>query len=294
MKTIGISTACFPGIPMAQALQNRLHLRETVGVNALEVGLYTDLRLANYPSLSWPWEADELWQITKETISQFDLAGAHFTFQDINLISANPEIRKLSMEILQKSIRRSGELGFHYGVIHLKGECYGLPENEQLRLFALALQDLLETAGNYNMILCLENARLNSPSLVKLDALVQLVRFVNRSSLCILIDIGHAHLHRVDENGMISDLYGSYGSLERFLEREANLVYAFHVHTNDGISDLHQPISHCSNGAQYFRQLLKSDINRPFIMEAKFNDMAMAVKEYEWLDGYSNRDLCKE
>jgi sugar phosphate isomerase/epimerase len=281
---IGCSTSCFTELTLEEALNQCHNLAAVTDLDALEVGMYPDMTFAGYPSTPWPWEDHRFWGVVAEIVSQYKITGAHFAFLDLNIIAGNPRIRSASLDLLRSSLKRSSEVGFDYGVAHLKGERYGLSRGDQRDLFIDCLLDLEEYSRQLGVVLCLENARLNAPAIVRLDHLVEVLRAVDSPFLRLLLDVGHANLNWVDEAGNSHSSYGCYQSLENVLSDAAHLIYASHVHNNDGFSDRHWPLTEGEVDFRVLRSLVDAGFEGPLILEADYGlDLAKASNDGRWL-----------
>ena len=283
---IGCSTSCFSGRPLQDALALCGQFGELTGYEALEIGMYPDMVFSGYPSTPWPWEDNLMWRSLADDLNRYQIVGAHFPIQDLNLISGNPNIRAASLDCYKRSIQRSGDLGIHYGVLHLKGERYGLSDTEQKSLFVESLVELAAEAEKNGLMLYIENAVLNGPAVVKLDNLVEVVRSLNSPQVRLLVDIGHANIRVTNESGVKNHLFGSYGTLDKFLDQAKDFISAFHLHSNNGISDQHYPLAKSKRKIHSLRQFLSDDSRTVMILEANFgDDPSRAESDWNWLQG---------
>jgi sugar phosphate isomerase/epimerase len=281
---IGCSTFCFPGRSIQDALLLCNQFGELTGYGAVEIGMYPDMVYSGYPSTPWPWEDNQMWGTLADQIKRYQIIGAHFPIQDLNLISSNPNMRAASMDCYKRSIQRSGDLGIHYGVLHLKGERYGLSDADQRTLFVESLAELAAEARINGLVLYIENAVLNGPAVVMLDDLVEVVQTLDSPQVRLLVDLGHANIQVTSESGVKSNVYGSFGSLAKFFDQANEYIAAFHLHGNNGISDQHTPLAKSNMNIRPLQKFLSDDSSSVMILEANFgDDLALAERDWKWL-----------
>lgn len=137
------------------------------------------------------------------------------------------------MEKMEKSIRATSLLGCKYWVIHPVMP-YGIEDvkiGNQAETWAMNLafmKELLQTAKEYGVTVCVENTPFPNFSLATPQQILKLVEEINDDNFKICLDTGHV--------AVFSDL--SVGDEVRQL---ADKIKVFHVHDNGGKKDEHLP-----------------------------------------------------
>ncbi|MDO8577910.1 MAG: sugar phosphate isomerase/epimerase family protein [Dehalococcoidales bacterium] len=101
--------------------------------------------------------------------------------------------------------------------------------------------------------------------------LVNLIKDVGRPNLGILLDAGHLN---VAANTLGLDRMA-------WVEQAKPFIKAFHVHDNDGITDLHQPV----NANSWIMKVLRNPVfsEARIVVEAKFGDIGSLAAHVAWL-----------
>lgn len=144
----------------------------------------------------------------------------------------SPENRIERMEKMQRSIRAAWLLGAKNWVVHPLMP-FGIEDigtgNEQATwdINVEFMQQLLTTAKEYDVTICLENMPMPKFSLGSVSDVLRFVKRINDRHFKICLDTGHV---AVFPGGSPADALRNLGSEVRVL----------HIHDNDGKSDLHK------------------------------------------------------
>ena len=144
----------------------------------------------------------------------------------------SPENRIERMEKMQRSIRAAWLLGAKNWVVHPLMP-FGIEDvgtgNEQATwdINVEFMQQLLTTAKEYDVTICLENMPMPKFSLGSVSDILRFVKRINDRHFKICLDTGHV---AVFHGGSPADALRKLGSEVRVL----------HIHDNDGKSDLHK------------------------------------------------------
>ena len=144
----------------------------------------------------------------------------------------SPENRIERMEKMQRSIRAAWLLGAKNWVVHPLMP-FGIEDigtgNEQATwdINVEFMQQLLTTAKEYDVTICLENMPMPKFSLGSVSDVLRFVKRINDRHFKICLDTGHV---AVFHGGSPADALRKLGSEVRVL----------HIHDNDGKSDLHK------------------------------------------------------
>ena len=132
-------------------------------------------------------------EVLKELQKSFSFEySLHTPFCDINIASINPQIRRLTLKILEKSILNAAKLeakmcvlhpGF-YDVFHLK---------KTTKLNLQSIERLVNYAENLGVPVSIENLPANLPTLTKVEDFETLFKQLNQIDLKLALDVGHAH-----------------------------------------------------------------------------------------------------
>ncbi len=101
--------------------------------------------------------------------------------------------------------------------------------------------------------------------------LIALIKETSRPNLGILLDVGHLN---VSANTLRLDRMA-------WVEQAKPFIKAFHVHDNDGMTDLHQPVNESSWIMKVLRNPVFSEAR--IVVEAKFGDIASLAEHVAWL-----------
>ncbi len=142
-----------------------------------------------------------------------------------------PENRKERMEMMQKSICATSLMGCKYWVIHpimpFGVEDLGTEKEKETWDINMAfMRELLATAKEQNVVICLENMPMTRFSLGAPKDILRFVREINDPNFKICLDTGHVSVfHGLSPADALRELAGE--------------VRVLHVHDNDGKADYH-------------------------------------------------------
>lgn len=143
-----------------------------------------------------------------------------------------PQDRTERMEKMKRSIRAAALLECKYWVVHplmpYGIEDAGTPEAEKTWVINLEfMRELLKTAKEYGVTICLENMSFKSFSMAAPKAVFDFVQAMNDENFKMCLDTGHAN---VMEGVNPANVVREYGDVIRVL----------HIHDNNGRMDLHR------------------------------------------------------
>ena len=141
------------------------------------------------------------------------------------------EDRAERLEKMKRCVQIAAEIGAKHMVIHPvmpfgledRGTEYAVQTWEINRKF---MGELLETAKEYDVIICLENMPFPNFSMSKPEEILRFVQEMNDEHFKICLDTGHAAIFK--------DV--SIGDAARMLGKELRVT---HIHDNKGVDDLH-------------------------------------------------------
>lgn len=142
-----------------------------------------------------------------------------------------PEERSERMEKMKKSIEATALLGCKYWVVHpimpFGTEDLDLGKSEETREMNLAfIKELLKTAKQHNVTICLENMPMLRFSLATPEQILDFVNEINDEDFKICLDTGHVAVF----NGL---------SLGDEVRKLGNSIKVLHIHDNSGLRDEH-------------------------------------------------------
>ena len=157
-----------------------------------------------------------------------------------------PEHRAERMADMQRSIRMTGMIGCKYWVIHpiMPFGAHAEPDTEEFwRLNEEFWRELLPTAKENGVIICLENMPMKALSLSTPDKVLQFVRKINDDNFKFCLDTGHAHIRGVSPADAV--------------RMAGDDLKVLHVHDNDKTSDQHFPVFFGDINWRDFRRALE-------------------------------------
>ncbi|MCJ8013447.1 sugar phosphate isomerase/epimerase [Paenibacillus sp. KQZ6P-2] len=158
--------------------------------------------------------------------------SVHGPIWELNLASARyAGIREYSYEVYKECLNWCAKIGAEHMVLHPNLYSTPLFDREASQAFAKEnLKRLGEYARKVNVGLAVENMGMGEYALFNQQEFTAL--FSEIETITALVDVGHAHVNGWDTPQLIRDL--------------GSRIQAVHLHDNDGIADLHQPIGHGS------------------------------------------------
>lgn len=175
--------------------------------------------------------------------------SVHSPIWELNLASARFEIiRNYSFEVYKECLAWSAQIGAEQMVLH--PSLYSTPlflRKESQECAKENLRRLGEEARKLGIDLAVENVGFRDCALFDQEEFVRL--FEEIPTISALLDVGHAHI-----NG--------WNSAE-LIRRLGPRLSAVHLHDNDGLSDLHQPVGDGTIEWDPVWEALRS-LNHPF------------------------------
>ena len=204
---IGISSPAFalePFLPTFNAVAKEFELWEIVAdLNQL-----------------LPVIADEFKQYTPSYDMEFSV---HAPFNDLNIASLNPKLRKLAIRYIKDTIKTAEELGItlvslHPGHLSPSG-IYKIDKVLETNL--KSIREIAKYADEHAISLALENMPIRNWTLG--NTCREILEMIDNTQLGICFDIGHAFIQN---------------EVERFLDHIDHLKN-IHIHDNNGRRDEH-------------------------------------------------------
>ena len=148
----------------------------------------------------------------------------HAPFSELCPAAIDPLVR----DVTKKRYRQAIALAHHYGICRIVIHAGFIPQVYFPEWFvpqSIAFWQELLADLDASTTICLENVM--EPSA---DMLVDIVRQTNDPRLRLCLDVGHACTRP------------NARPVEDWLEKEAPFLDHFHIHNNDGVTDLHDPL----------------------------------------------------
>lgn len=185
----------------------------------------------------------------------FSLPQGHLEFR-------NDMTTSETVESLKKEITLFQAIGIKNAVFHINGGL-ALPEEARLDAQRRSLRELLDFVRGTELTICLENLMTN-PTIADAGKLLQWIDQLGDENLGICLDTGHLHRSRLS-------LHTTEQTLEEFILQAGKHLKATHIHSNDGINDLHlAPFTSRANSidwAQVIKALQKVGYDGLFNLE---------------------------
>ncbi len=153
----------------------------------------------------------------------------HAPFTDLNIASLNPEVRRLSLKIVKRSLSNADSLGAKVWVFHpgAHGPISSYYPHEDVRLNLESTAELADYAENTGVHLGIENMPGGfSAILTRVEEFEEFFQEA-RPNVGLALDVGHAY---------------TVGQLELFLSKFGDRIVHVHVHDNNRSSDSHLDI----------------------------------------------------
>jgi sugar phosphate isomerase/epimerase len=213
----------------------------TLGVKNVELGPFKD-------PPSEPARGVDGREITavKEALEESGIrpASMHAPYNgEYDFGSLDERAREVSVGHHVRHLGYCSELGATYYVVHPGGLLYGRFDEQTKRavwphdhkfaeklwnINVHVLSRLEDAAKGLGVRVCLENGWFNDPNFMTVEDFIGMVRGTGRDNVGACIDTGHANI-------------GMGIKPADLLRRMGPLVWALHLHDNDGSGDLHLP-----------------------------------------------------
>ncbi len=230
-------------------------------LNSINVGV--EIQDFTEPNLSLD-EINIIIDKYKERLKGFNnIKALHGPFLDLKPSSPDKLIREVSYNRYLYTINAAKELDIDYLIFHSQINPYlNQPSlrklnNIQNKEFWL---ETLKEVPDYKGIILLENIFEETPSMLK-----ELIETINLPNIKINLDIGHAKLGKV--------------SLEEWIKELKDYILYIHVHSNDGLYDIHQS-PHQEEIEKLYYILDKYCLNPVLSLEYKVNNLKKEIGRY--------------
>jgi len=156
--------------------------------------------------------------------------SVHGPIWELNLATDRyPAIREYSYEVYKECLDWCAQIGALHMVLHPNLYSTPLFARKASQQYAKEnLRRLGEHAAKLNIDVAVENIGKGEYALFNQEEFVEL--FDEIETIKALVDVGHAHMNGWDVPAVIRQL--------------GSRIAAVHLHDNDGVNDLHQPIGH--------------------------------------------------
>ncbi|WP_455392061.1 sugar phosphate isomerase/epimerase family protein [[Eubacterium] cellulosolvens] len=247
---IGISSPAFPLEPFS----------ETLEMVSKEFSLWEIVADLNQ---LLPDIADDFRQYSPS----YDLAfSIHAPFNDLNLASLNPKLRKLAMEYVKDSIATAAALGitlvsFHPGHLSPSGV---YKTDKVLEANSKSLREIAKFSEEYSITLALENMPMKNWTLG--NTAQEISEMIGNLPLGMCFDIGHAFIQNEVEDFL--------GHIDR--------IYNVHIHDNNGRRDEHLVLGEGAIDIPNILTKLNSKYNGNIIIES--NNLPEGIESKRYLE----------
>ncbi|NJN67378.1 MAG: sugar phosphate isomerase/epimerase [Chloroflexaceae bacterium] len=279
--TIYVSTACLPG---KSPLLQRLDDYAAAYLTHVELGAGVEVNHEELASL--PWRCGQKFLIH----NYFPPPAEPFV---LNLASRSDSIRTRSLDLVCDALSLSARLEAPFYSVHVgfitDPKAFGttsfefpMPESPDetraaFERFVSSLGQVLAIAREQGVQLLVENNVCPSDLRGKLllqtpEEFLELFDVLPDASLGMLVDMGHL---KVSAQTFGFDCLAG-------IEKLAPHIRAFHLHDNDGVSDLHWPVRPESWTLEVLRRAAFATL--PIVVEAKFPDVMSLRQHVEWLN----------
>jgi len=163
-------------------------------------------------------------KILKDLAKTFQLKyTVHTPFNDLNIASLNPTIKRVSIKIVEKSIKFAWELEAKMYVLHPGFyNVFQLEKSEKINF--QSLKRLVNYAKNFGLPVSVENLPNGFLSLTRVEDFKKFFRRMEDLDVGLALDVGHAY---------------TVGQLKIFLEKFQDKITHVHLHNNNGKLDSH-------------------------------------------------------
>jgi len=254
-------------LSIAGGLHNALLEAEALGCETTQIFTKNQKRWSCAPC---PPEAVGQWKTHCKRLN-FKQTVSHDSYL-INLASANPELRRKSIDLFIDELQRCVLLGIPYLVTH-PGAHMGQGEEVGLRLVAEALDEVHSAVPADGLVTCLETTAGQGSSLgYRLEHLASIMDQVNTPQrLAVCLDTAHLFAAGYDFRGR------KYAKLRKEIEATVGLKSVKVLHLNDSKKDLgsrvdrHEHIGRGKIGLDGFRPIVRDEAfeNVPKILETE-------------------------
>ncbi len=200
----------------------------------------------------------------KTELKEFkNIKALHGPFLDLKPSSPDKLIREVSYNRYLNTMNIAKELDMDYLIFHSQINPYlNQPSlrklnNVQNKEF---WEEILKEVPDYKGMILLENIFEDKPTMLK-----ELIETINLPNIKINLDIGHAKLGKV--------------SLEEWIKELKDYIFYIHIHSNDGLYDIHQsPIQ--EEIEKLYCLLDKYNLNPVLSLEYKVDNLEKEIGRY--------------
>jgi len=276
---IGLSLARLDGSDLQEAADCFRHFQERYPLASCEIhterSLFpTALTLGNDRSIA----------VCRKLRQSVAILGLHLPFMDLNPVSGNPRVVKMSLEVLEEAMDAGVDIEADFVVFHARGRHPSGDRLLEMSRWREVLTDLGQRAAARNLRFCLENAdNLRRPSEVR--------ELAEAAGIDICLDIGHLFERIYDDPtwtlarraaARIQDIFSprpfllksnlpaaETGGIDGLIGTLGKRIHCVHLHNHNG-RHAHRPLS---EGTVPWRRLaghagLTRDI--PILLEADY------------------------
>ena len=248
---------------MSRRLLNTVRIKEKLNVEELnKLGLGVEIQDFTEPNLTKE-EVESTVEKYKEKFKDFNgIKSLHGPFLDLKPASPDKLIREVSYNRYLETIKIGQSLEMDCIIFHSQiNPKLNQPKieelnNKQNREMWLSL--LEET--NYQGLILIENIFEESPYMLK-----NLIETINIDNIRINLDIGHVRLGKVP--------------LEDWIRELKDYIVYMHIHSNDGLYDLHLAPSR-EEVKELYGLLDKYKINPVLSLEYEIEDLKREIEKY--------------
>lgn len=244
---IGISSPAFTLEPFAKTL-------EEVSKNFTLWEIVADLKQL------LPVIVDDFKQLTPSYEMEYSV---HAPFNDLNIASLNPELRKIAIQYIKDAIRIADELelnmfSFHPGHLSPSG-LYDMEKVYEINL--KSINEIAKFAQDYSIKIALENMPIRSWTLG--NSAHEILTMISNTQFGICFDVGHAYIQN-EVDGFLDNI---------------NEIYHVHIHDNNGRRDEHLILGEGSIDIPNIIEKLKKKYTGKIIIESNTLDDGIKSKE---------------
>lgn len=280
MPIVFASSACLSG---SEPMGERLTRFQSAGISRVELG--GGLR----PDPTRPFSDQIPMGLTVLLHNYFPPPAKDFV---LNLASRDSQVRGASVELVERALRLSAELGCEFFSVHggfvTDAQSFGkhsfifpMPQSENeareaMDRFVKVIDELAAFGSDLGVALLVENNVCNQENKGKLlfqkaEEFEELFARCKVPNVGMLLDTGHlnvsAHTYDFDK--------------VEFIDRLESHIRALHVHDNAGIEDTHDAIREDSWVLEVLRR--DSFVDSIVVLESKFNHMEDLASAYSTL-----------
>lgn len=250
-------------------MMNREILKTVATMDNLDISELKTMKLGveiqdfTEPNLSLD-EKRKIVKFYKKELKEFNgIKSIHGPFLDLRPASPDKEIRKVSYKRYLDTLKAAVEIDVDYIIFHSQINPYldqpwmnDLNNNQHKE----SLIKLLEEVADYKGKIIIENIFEEEPRMLK-----ELIQTIDLPNVKINLDIGHAKLGKV--------------SLEEWIRELKDYIVYMHIHSNNGLYDMHSMPSKEEIDELYIL-LDKYKINPILSLEYKMENLEEEMKKY--------------